>query len=344
MELTNKDKVELIKKYLKKQFSVFELELFNYEGYNLFITCNYLKKEKCYRMCWLDLNYIYDKDIEKYLSCIYIPHHIVDLIYEELSTVIQTVKYDNIIELDKDIAIFNANIKTEVDNNISIGFNKYLPEECGYLFKVIAFIFRCLPRDYEEIGFKILASLTNTKYKYEYKEKFKFDLFNDDIDTIFEYQIIERGKKYYEEAKVKFLEKISNEYIALVEGTESYVVIIDYDDENKEMKVYCSCPCEFYCKHIYAVILAIRNNDFNKFYKISYRNSKETILERMENFNYILCTGIYEGYFECIDRNGEIEYIPVLEENSKECNWKILEDSKDGKLQKELKEYLEKER
>ena len=123
---------------------------------------------------------------------------------------------------------------------------------------------------------------------YEYKEEFDFDLFNDDIDKLFRFQIVERGKKYYEEDRVEFLEKIDDRYFAIVNGSEKYVVIIKYIEKDKKMQVYCTCPCEFYCKHIYAVILAIRNNKGNRFYKIMYKNPNKNLLERIMDFEYLL--------------------------------------------------------
>ena len=86
------------------------------------------------------------------------------------------------------------------------------------------------------------------------------------------------------------------------------------------MQVYCTCPCEFYCKHIYAVILAIRNNKGNRFYKIMYKNPNKNLLERIMDFEYLLCLGIIEQNFEIINNYGEIELIPILDKNDK-YNW-----------------------
>ncbi|HIQ94665.1 TPA: SWIM zinc finger family protein, partial [Candidatus Ventrenecus stercoripullorum] len=171
-------------------------------------------------------------------------------------------------------------------------------------------------------------------------KEFEFDLFNGDINEIFRYPIVQRGKKYYEEDKIKFLEKIDNRYFAIVEGTEKYIVIVKYDEKEKKTQVYCSCPCEFYCKHICAVILAIRDNKFKRFYKIMYKNPNKNLLERIMDFEYFLCLGIVEQNFEIINNYGELELVPILDVNNK-YNWEILEDSEDQKLMKQVKYFLD---
>ena len=201
-------------------------------------------------------------------------------------------------------------------------------------------IFNNMPRNYQELLFKLHALLMNDVTRYEYKKEFNFDLFNDDINKIFALQIIERGKNYYEENKVKFLEKIDEErFFAVVEGTDNYLVVIKYNDENKKMQVYCSCPCEFYCKHIYAVILAIRNSNFKRFYKIYYKNPNVSLMERVANYDYQLCMGIIEKNFLIVNNDGEIELIPIFDSKGK-CNWQVLEDDEDMSLTRLLQDII----
>ena len=106
------------------------------------------------------------------------------------------------------------------------------------------------------------------------------------------------------------------------------------------MQVFCSCPCEFYFKHMYAVILAIRNMEFNRFYKIMYKNPDKSLLERVMEFNYFLCLGVLEQNLEIINNYGELELVPILDINNK-YNWEILEDSEDEKLTKQIKYFLD---
>ena len=325
-EFKDNEKISLIKKYYKKNQLFLELHLINYENHNLYICINEIEKDKSYRLSWFDLDEINDKNIEKYICCQYISSKIINMIRNDFSKYIVSSQYQDEFLTDKDTVVLNANIKTECDKSINVSFKKYLPKQLSHLANLIIFIFRNMPKSYETILFEILAKLTNTTEKYEYKKEFEFDLFNGDIDKLFSYQICERGKKYYEESKVKFLEKIDDRYFAVVEGTQKYLTIIKYDEKESKMQVYCSCPCEFYCKHMYAVILAIRNNKFNPFYKIMYNNPNQSILERIMDFDYLLCVGIIEQNFEIINNN--------------QFNWKVLEDSKDEKLTKQIKILL----
>ena len=341
MEYINYEaKISLIKKYYKKDAIFLELKLINYEGFNLYMILTESKKYNSYRLSWFDLDEIKDKYIEKYICCEYIRSDIIDFIKNDFAKYDVAIDYNDEFLTDKDTVIFNANIKTKKSNAINVSFKKYLPKNLSILADLIIFVFKNMPRKYEGFMYELLAKLTGSTEKYEYKKEFEFDLFNGDINEIFRYPIVQRGKKYYEEDKIEFLEKIDNRYFAIVEGTEKYIVIVKYDEKEKKTQVYCSCPCEFYCKHICAVILAIRDNKFKRFYKIMYKNPNKNLLERIMDFEYFLCLGIVEQNFEIINNYGELELVPILDVNNK-YNWEILEDSEDEKLMKQVKYFLD---
>ena len=341
MEYINYEaKISLIKKYYKRDAIFLELKLINYEGYNLYIILSESKKYNSYRLSWFDLDEIKDKHIEKYICCEYINSDIIDFIKNDYAKYDVVIDYNDEFLTDKDTVIFNANIKTKKSNTINVSFKKYLPKNLSILADLIIFVFKNMPRKYEGFMYELLAKLTGSTEKYEYKKEFDFDLFNGDINKIFRYPIVQRGKKYYEEDKIEFLEKIDNRYFAIVEGTEKYIVIVKYDDKEKKTQVYCSCPCEFYCKHICAVILAIRDNKFKRFYKIMYKNPNKNLLERIMDFEYFLCLGVIDQNFEIINNYGELELVPILDVNNK-YNWEVLEDSEDEKLMKQVKYFLD---
>lgn len=333
-------KISLIKKYYKKDAIFLELKLINYEGFNLYMILTEFKKYSSYRLSWFDLDEIKDKHIEKYICCEYIQSDIIDLIKNDYAKYDVAIDYNDEFLTDKDTVIFNANIKTKKSNAINVSFKKYLPKNLSILADLIIFVFKNMPRKYEGFMYELLAKLTGSTEKYEYKKEFEFDLFNGDINEIFRYPIVQRGQKYYEEDKIEFLEKIDNRYFAIVEGTEKYIVIVKYDEKEKKTQVYCSCPCEFYCKHICAVILAIRDNKFKRFYKIMYKNPNKNLLERIMDFEYFLCLGLVEQNLEIINNYGELELVPILDVNNK-YNWEILEDSEDEKLMKQVKYFLD---
>ena len=341
MEYINYEaKISLIKKYYKKDAIFLELKLINYEGFNLYMILTESKKYNSYRLSWFDLDEIKDKYIEKYICCEYIRSDIIDFIKNDFAKYDVAIDYNDEFLTDKDTVIFNANIKTKKSNAINVSFKKYLPKNLSILADLIIFVFKNMPRKYEGFMYELLAKLTGSTEKYEYKKEFEFDLFNGDINEIFRYPIVQRGQKYYEEDKIEFLEKIDNRYFAIVEGTEKYIVIVKYDEKEKKTQVYCSCPCEFYCKHICAVILAIRDSKFKRFYKIMYKNPNKNLLERIMDFEYFLCLGVVEQNFEIINNYGELELVPILDVNNK-YNWEILEDSEDEKLMKQVKYFLD---
>lgn len=339
---TNNEKIKLIKKYFKKDYTFLELSLKNYESYNIYIILIFNKKMKYYRLYWFDLSLIIDDKIEKYISCSSIPTESIESIKEAFSEFIVSSEYKDSLVNDEDIVELKAHLSTKVDSDIDVCFKKYLPTSLAHLFDLLCFIFRNMPKKFEGFLFELVAKLTKTTEKYEYKKEFEFDLFNDDIDKIFSYQIIQRGKKYYEESRIEFLEKIDDRYFAIVNGTEKYLVIIKYTetDENKKMQVYCSCPCEFYCKHIYSVLLSIRNKEEKRFYKIMYKNPDKSLLERVMEFDYFLCLGVVEQNLEIINNYGEIELVPILDYKGR-CNWTVLEDTENEKLTKEIKYFLD---
>lgn len=67
---------------------------------------------------------------------------------------------------------------------------------------------------------------------------------------------MERGKEYYKQGLVKSLVRDKNVVTARVVGNSLYRVEINL--KNGEMN--CTCPCDFNCKHMAAVLYALRAN------------------------------------------------------------------------------------
>lgn len=332
MEYDVLSRIKMIKKHYQKNKLILDLQLYYYDGYNIYIRIDYIKKLKIYRLSWFDLDDLSYYSIEQIESYTYLTKDMIDSIIDFL----KNKEGDNEdIKLEEDQVILKV-----YPNNLTYTFNKYIPKNRAFIARIFIMIFNNMPRNYQELLFKLHAELMNDVTRYEYKKEFNFDLFNDDINKIFAFQIIERGKNYYEENKVKFLEKIDEErFFAVVEGTDNYLVVIKYNDENKKMQVYCSCPCEFYCKHIYAVILAIRNSNFKRFYKIYYKNPNVSLMQRVANYDYQLCMGIIEKNFLIVNNDGEIELIPIFDSKGK-CNWQVLEDDEDMSLTRLLQDII----
>ena len=49
--------------------------------------------------------------------------------------------------------------------------------------------------------------------------------------------------------------------ISTAPGVGGVAIIRISGDKSKEILFYCTCPCEFYCEHMYLVIKAIRKTN-----------------------------------------------------------------------------------
>ena len=96
-------------------------------------------------------------------------------------------------------------------------------------------------------------------------EELEDEIINKIIDkniNNFQHQIIKRGEDYYKAGNVSQVIKNKNTFIAKVKGTDYYEVKITIDKDSKTLSCNCTCPCEFLCKHEYAVLLAIKNKKY----------------------------------------------------------------------------------
>lgn len=85
-----------------------------------------------------------------------------------------------------------------------------------------------------------------------------------DYESDFKPHIKDRGLEYYELGHVMKVFKSRNRYYAKVSGSslEPYEVQLEVHDDHIDYS--CSCPCEYNCKHEYAVLLAIVNKEYEQ--------------------------------------------------------------------------------
>lgn len=86
----------------------------------------------------------------------------------------------------------------------------------------------------------------------------------DDYEDDFDYQIKNRGKSYYENGNIVSIIRNGNTFISRIDGTKRYEVEVSFDDEDGLLDYDCTCPCDYPCKHEYAVLLAIKNKEYNQ--------------------------------------------------------------------------------
>lgn len=328
-----------IKKHYKNTNMLLEMIITNYHEVSIYIRIDYYKKLKSYKLSWLDIT-DYHNDFDSIVSYEYVPIGFIDKLTNVISNIPQNEDNKELEEAFK--VEINSNLKISNGSKFHLAFNRFIPTTNNLYFEIMAIIFNNLPKKTTCFGDEILASFLGNTAKYKYEDEINFDLFNDDIDKLFDNQIIERGREYYEQKRVFFLEKIADSYIAVVGGKGLYVTIIKYNEESKKMKMSCSCPCDFLCKHLYAVILAIRNQEFHKFYKLTHINDNTPMLERIMNFNFLLSIGIDDqGNNYLIIEDNLIKLLPIKNINGI-SEWEILEDDNNNTLTNKLKDILEK--
>ena len=106
--------------------------------------------------------------------------------------------------------------------------------------------------------------------------------------------IWQRGRAYYREGLIGNIIKNNKVIKAESYGNSTYRLKIDLEKE----VMSCTCPCDFYCKHLAALIMWLKRNkpmDFSK--KLEFLRSKTkqeliTILSEVieKNPNLLMCT------------------------------------------------------
>ncbi len=79
-----------------------------------------------------------------------------------------------------------------------------------------------------------------------------------DLDRYFSREIIQRGYRYYNSGRVKYLVKHGSKLYGVVQGNFDYSAKIDLDS----MEIRCNCPYEGRCKHAVALLLAYEHGEF----------------------------------------------------------------------------------
>ncbi len=321
-----------INKYLTKKGHelYFSIYLSNYNGNEIYIRFDYVSKLTVYKIVWVDLKFFDIKHIEDYINVQTVTKFLALAIVEKL----KKKDVPNRYEYNEDIIGDRVEILTYYNNHEYI-FDRFLPLDLEFLIDPLALVFSYLPRSMEVFLHEIFGKFDHLEDVYNYAKPVKFNLLKGDASKIFKPQIIERGQKYYEEGRVHFLEKIGNSYFAIVEGTESYVVIINQVDDS-HIRFWCSCKYNTFCKHLYAVLLAIRNKKFNNFYKLKYVGKEQSILEKITSYNYYLCMGHDEEHLLIVTIDGVIFPVKTIKNNK--CLFEVVEDDDDLSLSKYIKD------
>lgn len=330
------NKKNIIDKYLKKQnhICVFDIMINDIDKLSLYIRLDYVKKASLYKVTWVNLTQMTTNKASDWVNTNLIYPNSVEEFKAIIATNGITKDYIDNDEINSSV-IMHSYITNYETNRKEFIFKRYIPSCWSFLADAIYILFQAMPR-YLFLEFQVLTQrLVETK-----KDAiFIFDLNKDNIDNLFKKEIIERGKDYYNNNKVTLIEKQNEATFAVVSGKQNYLTTIHYINETKEMQMSCTCDCNFFCKHMYATLLAMKNNEERKFYKIAYVDDNKSILDNIKNFNYFLCAGIYQDTFVIIN-NDNFEFLPILENNK--LKYKIVEDDKNHTLEKQLQKYIDK--
>lgn len=136
----------------------------------------------------------------------------------------------------------------------------------------------------------------------------------------FDETIQSRGEDYYETGRVISCVKDKNDFYAKVLGSDDNYYDVSFHVNKYGVDYDCSCPCEFPCKHEYATLLAIENNEYNEvdlkewvyetndslkklIEKIPAEELKEYLLSDDGMDNVCVNVDVFENYFR--------KYLPV---------------------------------
>lgn len=292
------DKIDdyLLKRGHEVVFSIF---LENYNGNNLFIRFDYDRTISAYKLVWLDLGFFDEKKMDKFISMQIMTNVLADRLVDALD------KIDNPGDNKSDLDVYGDRVEViSYQKNVQeFIFSRFLPLEWSFLIDPIVIAFSYLPRSMETILNEFFAKFDGYEEKYNYLKPIKFKINEDSINSLFKKGIISKGKSYYESGNVAFLEKVFGRYIAVVFGVEPYLVIVEEMKDDFVM-MWCSCKCDFYCKHLYAVLLSIKEKKFNNFYKVKYiKNDSQSLLEKMANGGFLLCAGLLDDKLLIVGNN-----------------------------------------
>lgn len=336
----NKSVFDKINEYLMKRGHelVMSIYLNNYNGNNLYIRMDFIKKLSVYKIVWVDLNFFNEKKIEDYINMQMLTKFLSLRIVEKMLEIKDNggyVQNDRIIGDRVEILTYFSN------NQKEFIFDRFLPLEWEFLIDPLAMIFTYLPRSMEVFLHEMVAKFDGNEERYNYTKPIKFDLLKDEMDSLFKRHVIVRGKKYFEDGNVKFLEKIENKYLAIVQNEEEhpYLVVLD-QVKDEHVVMWCDCKCDYYCKHIYATLLALRENKFNNFYKVKYTGREESLLEKVTVSNFHFCFGVENDKILLISSDGAIYPADIVQKGK--VVFEVIEDDDECSLSKILNEYKRK--
>lgn len=146
-----------------------------------------------------------------------------------------------------------------------------------------------------------------------------------EADDDFSFQIKERGNDYYKSGNIIYLYKDNHKYYAKVRGSGNNIYDVSIEIKEDCIEYNCTCPCDYPCKHEYAVIRAINNGEYSSVKLKPFINEKKDSLQNIiikipadeikdyllspEGLNYVCFEmGAFEKHFRKYYPNQSYEY------------------------------------
>lgn len=254
--------------------------------YIKFITSSFLET-KIYELQMGETNTITENDNNIFITLTKARfENLINLLLE-----LDILKWNDKYE-DKDSSIDEVwKLKIELYNGESIvkrGINKY-------------------PDNYKDV-LAILKKYGISTTKSGAKEK--INIFSEDINNLFDKNMITRGIAYFNKGIVDNLIENNNIYYSTLKNIDNYHIRIELNDNNEIKSMHCDCPYEGNCKHEYAVILKIKEKN--------YKNNLNKVNNEEKEYNIPI---------------KDIDLVIDILRNTNKIKWKRLKISEEYKNQ-----------
>ena len=317
----------------KKHLCLMDMLFKDQDNYAFYVRLDYDKKIYAYKVIWVNLTQMDIKKAEGWINSNLIYPHEVDRIKELF---VKNGITEDYIDRDRinSKCVINSYITNYECNRKTFEFKRYIPKCWNFLADVLFTIFNSIPKNKNEIFQILIEDLV----KPEVNKVFVYDEEKEKLEDLFEQKIIDIGLGLQKIGAVTFIEQKGDATYATVHVIDNYLVSIYDMKSTKEMQLSCTCGANHFCEHMYAALTAKNKGEEKKFFKIAKIDSDKNILDNINNFEYFLCPGIFQGTFVVILADS-FQLLPILVNNK--LQYKIIEDNKDKDLEKALKEYLD---
>jgi len=136
-----------------------------------------------------------------------------------------------------------------------------------------------------------------------------------DFEVQIDSKILSRGREYYRCGYIASLEYDDREWVADVEGSDSYTVTVRLSDNGDITDTHCDCPYDWgeYCKHQVAVFFELREKHSNpaakaKSQKSHSKESLESILSKLDKQTLISLLLEYSKIYKSIASEIQFRY------------------------------------